>query len=268
MGNRTSEENWAGRERLGGIERWLYWRGWVKRRDVSEIFGVSTAQASADLQRYQELNPGAMVYNMSRKCYEGAEKMQCVMRKADFGGAVAQFLGWVGFATAGRGDGVEVVELPVRSILPKAERAVMMALLNARGVQMRYLAVNASGADSTERRWVRPTQLVWDGGRWHMRAWCEMREGYRDFVLSRIDEIGWPEERDGELPVDEEWEEKVTIELTPNAELSAKARWALETDYDLKPGELLKIETRKALEQYVLERMGVERHGGLPRMWE
>lgn len=272
MGNRASEEKWAGRERLAGVERWLYWRGYVRRRDVSEVYGVSAAQASADLQRYQELNPGAMSYNMSRKCYEGTERMQCVLGEPNFAGAVAQFFG--GGGLFGRemggeegGDGLAVVRLPMRKILPKAQRAVLMALLDGRGMQIRYLAVNASGDDSSQKRWIRPTQLVWDGGRWHVRAWCELREGYRDFVLSRMDWVGWPEEREGELPVDEEWEEQVSVTLTPNEELSESARWALETDYDLKPSEPLVIETRKALQQYVLERFGVRRGEGLPRQW-
>ena len=58
MGNETSVENWAARERLLLVERAAWWRGWIGRGDLVAMFGISPAQASSDLQKYQELNPG------------------------------------------------------------------------------------------------------------------------------------------------------------------------------------------------------------------
>lgn len=52
------------------------------RRDLVAAFGVSLAQASSDLQKYQELNPGALQYHMNRKRYEGAREMRWVLIEA------------------------------------------------------------------------------------------------------------------------------------------------------------------------------------------
>ena len=80
MGNTSNREQWAVRERLAFIERVAWWRAAVNRSDVRDLFGISAAQASSDLQAYQELNPGVLVYNVRAKRYEAARKMICVMQ--------------------------------------------------------------------------------------------------------------------------------------------------------------------------------------------
>jgi len=165
MGNQTSDENWAARERLSGIERWLWWRGFVGRRDLLETYGLSAAQASSDLQKYQELNPGSMNYHMSRKRYEAAEGMRCVMGEPDFGLAVRVFLGGglVG-STGGALDSdslVEMVGLPL--VKPEVERGIVSALLNGWRVKLKYSAVGSQSEFAKVATWVHPQRLVWAG---------------------------------------------------------------------------------------------------------
>ena len=94
MGNQTNAGLWVAQERLRAIERAAYWRGWVKRKDLAALFGVSLAQASSDLQKYQELNPGALQYNMNAKRYEGAREMVCVLvKEPSLEEAMGAFLG-------------------------------------------------------------------------------------------------------------------------------------------------------------------------------
>ncbi|MCU0797370.1 MAG: helix-turn-helix domain containing protein, partial [Akkermansiaceae bacterium] len=115
MGNDTNMENWAARERLRWIERAVWWRGWVGRPDLAAMFGISAAQASSDLQRYQELNPGALAYHLGRKRYEGTEGMRCVMHEPSLVEAMNVFLGgggvltWPTGAVGGEGK-VDVVQ--------------------------------------------------------------------------------------------------------------------------------------------------------------
>ena len=60
MGNSSNPEQWAVMERLRFIERAAYWRGWIQRQDLAAVYGKGSAQASADFQKYLELNPGAL----------------------------------------------------------------------------------------------------------------------------------------------------------------------------------------------------------------
>lgn len=258
MGNQTSDENWAARERLLGIERWLWWRGFVGRRDLMETYGLSAAQASSDLQKYQELNPGSMLYHMSRKRYEAAAGMECVLGKPDFLSAVRVFLGagLVASVEGGSSDRVEVIGLPVRQVKPEVERGMVNALLNGWRLPVKYSGVNSNSEFGGKTTWVHPQKLVWDGWRWHCRLWCESRQGFRDFVLGRVVSIGKPEESEVVVLRDEEWETWTTLVVSPNPELDEGAREALILDYGMgKKGEL-RVKVRVPLVRYLRERLG------------
>ena len=43
--------------------------GEINRREISQAFGISTPQASLDLRRYMELNPGRIAYDVRGKRY-------------------------------------------------------------------------------------------------------------------------------------------------------------------------------------------------------
>ncbi len=93
MGNKTNDQNWAATERLRFIEVCAWWKGIVNRHDLVSLFGISMVQASSDLQRYLEMNPGAFVYNLRQKRYEPVAEMKCLMTRPRLDEAVARFLG-------------------------------------------------------------------------------------------------------------------------------------------------------------------------------
>lgn len=43
--------------------------GWINRSHLREAFGISTQQASIDLQAFLRLYPGQMVYDLTSKRY-------------------------------------------------------------------------------------------------------------------------------------------------------------------------------------------------------
>ena len=47
----------------------LHRPGWINRRHLMEKFRISQPQASADIQVFQRINPGAMDYDLSKKRY-------------------------------------------------------------------------------------------------------------------------------------------------------------------------------------------------------
>jgi hypothetical protein len=61
--------NWFVRYRQSWIKEKLSESGAINRSDLMEKFEISRVQASLDLSRFIAANPGAMVYDMSRKCY-------------------------------------------------------------------------------------------------------------------------------------------------------------------------------------------------------
>jgi hypothetical protein len=263
MGNITNQENWAAQERLRAIERAIWWRGWLKRKDLVGIFGVSMAQASSDIQKYLEVNPDAMVYHMSHKRYERAAAMVCVLQLPDFDNAVRCFLssehlGEVARSVAGGDEFVATVALPCRRGNTVVERAVLQALLNGQQLKMKYWSV--SSGKSLWREIV-PRGLGHDGYRWHVRGWCGSNEDYRDFVLSRISAVKQPLDHAENVPTDEDWLATETVRLKPNGALSENARRAIELDYGLRKNGVLKIEVRRAMREYLLAHMRVSALG-------
>lgn len=261
MGNITNEENWAAQERLRAIERAIWWRGWMKRRSLQELFGVSLAQASSDIQKYLELNPGAMVYQLNRKRYEASESMQCVLHAPMFEDAVRSFLpsstNVVSLPTLNQPDTglVAMVSLPNRTGKPEIQRLVLQALLNTKMLKLKYWSVSSGKAKLRE---IIPTGFGNDGYRWHVRAWCCENEEYRDFVLSRISMVKALTDYDFKLAEDVDWNTIEEVKLRPNSKLSQNAQRAIELDYGIQRNGVLKLEVRSAMMHYFMSHMRVE----------
>jgi hypothetical protein len=60
---------WAIDRRLDYIDWRLATHGEVRRQHLTETFGISMQQASADIGAFDREHPGAMEYDKSRKSY-------------------------------------------------------------------------------------------------------------------------------------------------------------------------------------------------------
>lgn len=260
MGNTTNEMNWAARERLRSVELRLWWRGHVGRREIKEVFGISPAQATSDLQKYFELNGGACFYSTNRKRYEAGPGMTCVLHRPVLEEGLSLVFGemvgdrwqrdklWDHRKPGLLGS----VSLPVREGSPDIERLLVMAAGGRRRIRVKYSSVN-----SGKSRWreLIPRTFGWDGRRWHLRAYCPDNEGWRDFVLGRFEEAEWPGAEEGEnVPADEAWDRWVVVRLKINPELDAVQRRALRMDYGL-DGSKLEVRVREAMRPYLLAEM-------------
>jgi len=268
MGNTSNREQWAVRERLAFIERLAWWRGVVNRGDVRDVFGISAAQASSDLQAYQELNPTALAYNVKAKRYEAGQAMMCRLHEPRIEEAIRLFRGeWVPELPVYSGVKaemrVDVFQPLVRRPDPAVERRVFLALDQNRRLTIRYLSLNSGKA---ARREIAPHALGHDGYRWHVRAWCFENEEYRDFAPSRMVEPDWP----GEVfvpPVrDEDWERIEKLVLVPHSDLVGEKRRSIELDYGMTNGKL-EVEVRSAMKEYFFAhcRIPVLDENGKPR---
>ena len=253
MGNTSNSEQWAGRERLLFIERLAWWKGVVNRGDVRDVFGISAAQASADLQGYQEMNPAALAYNVRAKRYEAGERMVCVMHEPRIEEAVSLFLGVATplLGMMGRPKIAPTVDF-FRPLAREADagvqRRVFLAMDQGRRLRVKYWSVNSSRGSYRE---IAPHALGHDGYRWHVRAWCFEKSAYQDFVLSRVEGAEWPGEESTVPVVDAEWERIETVVLIPHSGLDEDQRKTIIRDYGMKGGKL-RVEVRAAMKEYFL----------------
>jgi len=256
MGNTSTRDQWAGRERLHFIERLAWWRGIVNRGDLRNVFGISSAQASADLQGYLEMNPGSMAYNIRSKRYEANSWMTCMMHEPQLEEALRMFLGEGGplppvateravWHSEGR---VDWLLPPGRRASGLVERRLFLAVIGGLRIKIKYWSISGSRGS---RREIAPHAFANDGHRWHLRAWCFENEAYRDFVVSRIEDADWPELAFEDAPVDEEWQRQETVVLVPNSSLDEQQRKTIERDYGMRGGKLT-IKVRSAMRGYLL----------------
>jgi len=60
---------WCEDQRMAWIDEMVEIFGFINRIHIMKKFRVSAQQASADLARYQRLNPGKIVYDVYAKRY-------------------------------------------------------------------------------------------------------------------------------------------------------------------------------------------------------
>lgn len=253
MGNTSNRDQWAGRERLLFIERLTWWKGVLNRGDVRDVFGISAAQASADLQGYQEINPTALAYSVRAKRYESGEGMVCVMHEPRIEEAVGLFLGggtpMLGmWGRAKISPTVDFFRPLAREADGAVQRRVFLAILQGKRLRVKYWSVNSSRGATRE---IAPHALGHDGYRWHVRAWCFRNGDFRDFVLSRVEVGEWPGDVFAAPMVDAEWERMETVVLQPHKALDEDQRKTIIRDYGMTGGKL-KVKVRASMKEYFL----------------
>ena len=242
---------WSERQRLLFIERLLFWRGTINRRDLCDHFGISLPQATKDLVAYTTLNAAACQYDVRRKCYAASARMQAVLHEPNF----SEDMEVVGAAMLDAPEAGEFVlgfSRPRRMADLKLHRKLSLAACHQESVEVAYWSVRSG---ESEKRWISPRAFGFDGLRWHVRALCHRDEVFKDFVIGRFEAVGKSKACPYVERVDVDWLETETLIFRPGDALSPHQRTALEMDYSMEAGEL-KLAVRRAMRMYALRRLG------------
>ncbi len=243
----------AQRQRLLFLDRCFTWRGVARRRDLTDRFGISTAQAANDFRTYLSLNADkAPEYDAQLKAY--------VARRDHRPIAPSSLLEVFSVLETASDD-----ELP--AALPRAKRwldpqvatALHDAISNRRKIRIVYTSMNSG---ETAPQWVAPTRFTFDGESIHFRAYSYKRGEYRNFHPARIEpaDAYQTDEIDEPLPFDAEWHTLRTIWLRPSKWLSPAQAAVVRREYGFSD-DFLKIEVRQALEFFMDRRWGLNEPG-------
>jgi predicted DNA-binding transcriptional regulator YafY len=104
-----------------------------------------------------------------------------------------------------------------------------------------------------EGRIIVPHTLVWTGLRWHVRAWCEKNQDYRDFVLSRFrgePELLGPSSRNARA--DQDWQTQIEVIIGPDPRLNQNQQAVIAHDYGMVEGRW-RLTVRAKLLPYLLK---------------
>ncbi|MER8833233.1 hypothetical protein [Mesorhizobium sp. M0909] len=241
------------RERLIFLDRCLTWRGMANRRDLIERFAISQAQAALDFRLYlQRAGEHGPVYDPVRRAYFVTPQHRSL-------------------ASAPIAEAFQDVFLEkatgLSNVLPRPERRadedivaqLYQASLAKEEVYIHYTSMT-SGKDGGQ--WIAPRHFLSDGESVYVRAFSYKHQEYRNYLPIRIGDSDPFERRSrcDQLPADLEWTARARVWLRPKSTLSEQQAEAVRREYGF-DGELLSIETRKALEFFVARRWGLNLPG-------
>lgn len=252
--------NWGAERRNAFIEFRVFWHGRINRSDLMETFGISLQQASLDLSGYSDQWKRNLVYDKSQRAYvrgknftphfitPSAEDYFAQLRAVDQG-LVSREQSWISVF-----PGHGATPTPARGVAPETLRDVLAAIHEPAALQVTYQSMTRPEPSA---RWIEPHALAFDGFRWHARAFCQNDQVFKDFLLSRIVEIGKRGPVTADPQEDADWHNEVVLEIGPHPDLSPTQRRAIEMDYGMEDGRS-QIPVRRALLFYALKRLGLD----------
>jgi hypothetical protein len=255
-----SASSWSQDRRFKFIDFRVRWDGRINRNDLTDFFGISLPQASADLAKYCEAAPSNLVYDLSQKCYLRSPQFMPVYSRSSAQMYMSEmlalsagilepsstFVGWkppVGIAPA-----------PVRSFDTEVLSVLVGAIKERKAMKVEYQGMRSPTPTTRE---ISPTAIAYDGMRWHVRAYCHSRSAFRDFVIGRILKAEATQTTEWDTSKDEPWNRILVLRIGPHPSLSAGAKRAIELEFGM-TGGIAEIECRQALLYYTIKRLRLD----------
>lgn len=248
---------WSVAQRLAFATDRLFWEGSLQREDLIARFGLSPAQATADIARLRDTMDTCIAYDISRRAYVPTDALTSAPTGA--AGLLAELrLMAEGIIDRTAGiladpPAVEMVAALARSVDPQVLRPVIWAIRDRKVIEVNY--VSFQRPEVTRRR-MSPHALVFDGFRWHARA-HEAGDGcFKDFLLSRLSEPAISGEADVTAEADSAWQSWRVLRIVPHPGLSKHQKRVVMQDYGMMNGKL-DLKVREAVTFYVRRRLGL-----------
>ncbi|NHR07257.1 WYL domain-containing protein [Chromobacterium haemolyticum] len=246
----------AQRERLAYIDFRLYFLGELRRADVADRFGTGPAAATRDIAQYRDIASENLELDNSDKAYRPTEEFVPLFDHAPQRVLTALSSGF------GEGIGEELgsmvrCEFPIELTTPQMSTLAPITRAIHRGKALRttYTSIESG---CTEREIV-PIALVNNGSRWHVRAYDRRRNGFRDFVLTRVETPvlleNSPILEKEKVDQDVQWNRIIELELVPHPRHPRHE--VVMMDYGM-PDGVLRVKVRAANAGYLLRRWTID----------
>lgn len=256
------KRRWGIDQRLEFIEFRLFWDGTLNRADLTDRFGVSAVQASTDLSLYKELAPDNLEYDASRKHFVATSQFVPKMLRPNADRYLVQLkaIGDTVIAVSETSIGalptMDAMPIPHRRVDPNILRRLLFSIRGQRGLNVLYHSMNSKRPLPLWRD-IAPHALAFDGLRWHVRAYCHLEARFKDFILSRLLDLGAEVEPAKPAREDVHWHEFFDVVLIPNPRLSESQRETIARDYEMTDG-CVHIPVRRALLYYFNKRLRLD----------
>lgn len=235
------------------IELLAWWEGSVQPSQLAAYWQCTRQHASKKLNIYRAEHPHALGYNEARKAYFPTDSFTPVHISCE----ANEYLNWlIGYSPSPQQQlATWTWQPPPRNITPQLMRPLVQALREGLRVDVEYGSMSRAGRNG---RIIAPHHLVKTSSRWHLRAWCEEKRQYLDFVLSRFH--GIPDLLDKSEQAakgDSAWNTEVDIVLAADPRLSPEIQHTIQQDYGMKNNRLI-VRSRACMVNYTLQGLNLD----------
>ncbi|GAA0811216.1 YafY family protein [Colwellia asteriadis] len=251
--------------RFAFINNLVGWEGQVNTTHIVSKFQLSRQAASNVLKQYREQYPTYLQYNTSEKAYIATKHFDNAFTLAGTANSFSQYLAAIAYADDGvsrlQPSTVLEVEAPLRNINPIQVRPILRAIREQLQIDIGYISLSSPNYLD---RIIQPHALIFDGLRWHVRAYCNKNNDFRDFTLSRFNgEAAFEGKATHFAADDEKWNTIVDVVIEADPRFNPEQKHIIEQDFQMTHGQKV-IPTRAALVNYLLRRLHIDSYKNTP----
>ncbi len=241
------------------IELLLYWEGQINSSSLTNVFDVTRQTASKWIKTYLSEAGLNVDYQPQTKAFH----VPTGIERHYISGAIDEYLDWcqlglfpnLNINSKGSSTYIKRITFPKRFVSSSVIQPLIKALRQGVAVDVKYLSISSNSA---KERLIYPHTFVKAANRWHVRAYCELAQQFRDFVLSRFISVDF----DGtattyKVQDDKAWNSQVEIILQPDPRLTPQQKSIIEHDYGMQDGQLVVV-TKGALVKYTLDDLQIK----------
>ncbi len=194
----------------------------MSRARLLELFPVHETVASRDLSAFRRAYPKACDSRHAGKWFDVGPLFKPTLTE----GVFAEYQALIG---AGGEQEELAAGVPAIAVKPDVTvigyrpfRQIHAAIRGGRCVRITYRSMSTP---EPHERIIFPHTLIKASPRWHVRAWCEKAQAFRDFNLGRISAAvpaSYP--ADWGPDKDEAWKQEVKVRLVPHEALSPERK--------------------------------------------
>ena len=226
------------------MEGVLAWEGKVGNARVRQLFDLQPVQASRLLAKFRAYMGNRLAEDTRMKVWRPVdhENMTPDLSLVEYARIV----------DAADESCIVDARIDLTDIRPVLFAALRKAAVTNTGIAITYASMSTP---EFHERTIYPHSIVHVGRRWHVRAWCEKRQEFRDFTLGRIrnavmTQMPSPVTKE----IDGAWNRIVDIELAAHHKLDAQQQVVVELEY-FGGAKSRRISSRACLAQYAIQEL-------------
>jgi hypothetical protein len=218
-------------QRLRQLELLLRWEGQIGNARLRDLLGLSSIRASQWLREFREAEPRWVLWNSVTRSFHATSEFYR-HKILDMTESLGQYLSLVGLPSAKDADSKDVVVAAFPDIFTPNPHIFAVLSSAARLGRMVEITYRSMREPTPHKRIISPHSMVHAGRRWHVRAYSELNNQFRDYALGRISGATLlPQVAEHLREDDKDWMTEVPVRLIAHPDLSLEQESLIRFEY-------------------------------------